>query len=52
MKYLFPLICGFRMYMEGYEGYRHFPFVLIALRIIGCKCKLTNFNQYNLRVYI
>jgi hypothetical protein len=32
--------------------YHHPPFLLIGLHSIGFKCKLINFNQYNLRFYI
>jgi hypothetical protein len=40
------------MYAVGYEVYHHPPYLLIGLHGTGCKCKLINLNQYNLRVYI
>jgi hypothetical protein len=38
------------MYAVGNKVYHHPPFLLIGLYSIVCKCKLINFNQYNLRV--
>jgi hypothetical protein len=52
MKYLFAPICAFHMYAVGYEVNHHPPFSVRRLHITGCKCKLINFNQYNLRVCI
>jgi hypothetical protein len=40
------------MYVVGYKVYHHSLFLLIHLHSIGCKHKLFNFNQYNLRIYI
>jgi hypothetical protein len=50
--YLFASICTFHIYKVGYEVYHHPPFLLIGLHNIGRMCKLINFNQYKLRVYI
>jgi hypothetical protein len=36
------------MYAVGYEVYHHPPYLLTGLHSIGCKCKLINFNQYDL----
>jgi hypothetical protein len=36
------------MYAVGCEVYYHPPFLLIGLHSIEYKCKLINFNQYNL----
>jgi hypothetical protein len=52
LKYLFAPICTFHRYAVGYEVYYNPPLFLIDLHSIGSKCKLINFNQYNLRVYI
>jgi hypothetical protein len=52
LKYLFVPICALHMYAVGHEVYHNPPFLLIGLHSIGCKCKLINFSQYNLRVYI
>jgi hypothetical protein len=51
MKYLFAPICAFHMYTVGCEVYYHPSLLLIGLHTIVSKCKLINFNQYNLKVY-
>jgi hypothetical protein len=52
LKYLFAFISTFHMYAVGYEVYHYPSFLLVGLHSIGCKCKLINFNQYDLRIYI
>jgi hypothetical protein len=50
--FVFGPTSDFHVYAVGYEVYHHPPFALIGLHSIGCKGKLINFNQFNLRVYI
>jgi hypothetical protein len=40
------------MYAVGYKVYHHPPVLLMGIHSTGCKCKLINYNEYNLRVYI
>jgi hypothetical protein len=52
LKYLFTPICAFHMYAVRYDVFSHSPFLLIGLQCIGCKLKLLNFSQYDMRVNI
>jgi hypothetical protein len=40
------------MYAANYTVYHHPPVLPPELNSVECKCKLINFNQYNLRVRI